>query len=82
MLTGPGGSCEIEQNMLMTKIKTITVYFGDNLVNHGQPHKVKRVKNICSYDEEDDQNAVEYYTADEDSYEPCVYNPQDLESFG
>lgn len=82
MLTGPGGSCEIEQNMLMNKIKTITVYFGDNLVNHGKPHKVVRVKNMSSYDEEDNEGADEYYTADEDSYDPCVYDPQDLESFG
>ncbi|VDK18214.1 unnamed protein product [Anisakis simplex] len=30
-LAGPGGSCEIEQNLLNTKIKAITAYYG-NLV--------------------------------------------------
>ncbi len=32
-LAGPGGSVEIEQNILNTKVKTVTAYFGDLVTN-------------------------------------------------
>lgn len=34
-LAGPGGQVEIEQNLLNTKVKTVTAYFGD-LISFGE----------------------------------------------
>ena len=32
MLAGPGNRVEIEQNLLNNKIKTVTAYFGEDLI--------------------------------------------------
>lgn len=35
-LAGPGNSVEIEQNLLNSKIKTLTAYYGSELIEWGQ----------------------------------------------
>ena len=35
LLAGPGNKCEVEQNLLNNKIKTITAYYGQELIEWG-----------------------------------------------
>jgi len=35
-MAGPGGKVEVEQNLLNNKIKTVTAYFGDELIEWGK----------------------------------------------
>lgn len=49
-LTGPGNSVEIKQNLLNSKIKTITAYYGSELIEWGQEVERNHKKSSSTQD--------------------------------
>lgn len=59
-MAGPGGNVEIEQNLLNNKLKTITAYYGE-LVLEGEhvEEAAQNVDNIAEIEETNQSNSTQ-----------------------
>lgn len=79
-LAGPGNRVEIEQNLLNNKLKTITAYYGDELIDWGQnQNPVCEDVDFCLEEPDGDAKRVKRLDDDEPS---CVYDDLGAETFG
>lgn len=79
-LAGPGNRVEIEQNLLNNKVKTITAYYGEELINWGKNlNQASEDVDVFLEDPDEDSARTKRLKQDESNY---VYDDHGAETFG
>lgn len=78
-LAGPGNRVEIEQNLLNNKVKTITAYYGEELIDWGENMNQVSEDVDCFLEDHDDSVRTKQLKQDDSSF---VYDDLGAETFG
>lgn len=79
-LAGPGNRVEIEQNLLNNKVKTVTAYYGEELIDWGKNLGQRSEDVDCYLEDTDDDSARRKGLKQDDSSH--VYDDHGAETFG